>query len=70
MLKLVDVTGNTLMTMSTQLSAECTHNMVEEGAKRLSPSSFEISFPAIPYIQFMLTRVIFIVSKHATATPP
>jgi hypothetical protein len=30
-------------------------NMVEEGLKRLSPSSLEISFPAEPAITLMMT---------------
>ena len=41
----VDVTRNTLTTMSTQLLPLMRSNMVEEGIRELAPSSLEISFP-------------------------
>jgi len=46
MLKLVDVTGNSRMTMSTQLQPKTASNTIEEGIRGMTPSSSEFSFHA------------------------
>ena len=55
-----DVKRSSLTTTPTQPSAaQRTRNMVEEGARRYSPSSFEISLPAEPttYANVTLTNI-------------
>ena len=48
MLKLVDVTGNTLMTTPIQLQPVGAFNMAEEGIRGITPSSSKITLPAEP----------------------
>jgi len=63
MLKLVDVTGNTLMTTSIQLQPVGAFNMVEEGIRGLSPSSSEITLPAEPSTRANVT--LSNIKRHA-----